>query len=159
MWHESGTLQTCHPLKSPLKLFIIISDKTYLLAESDEMKKDYRGPYIDAFCQVWFHLEQLFQRSKLNTKINSFFWLANVKKIVSSEIAWPNGAKFGRKHLCKVQTWHRWSLGVRNKNCSWRPYLLAESDEMKKLYRGPYIDAFCQVLFHLAQLFQRSKLK
>jgi hypothetical protein len=30
---------------------------------------------------------------------------------------------------------------------------------MKKLYRGPYIDAFCQVWFHLAQLFQRSRLK
>jgi hypothetical protein len=40
-----------------------------------------------------------------------------------------------------------------------RPYLLAEWDEMKKLYRGPYIDAFCQAWFHLAQLFQRSRLK
>ena len=37
--------------------------------------------------------------------------------------------------------------------------MLAEWDEMKKLYRGPYIDAICQVLFHLAQLFQRSRLK
>ena len=41
-----------------------------------------------------------------------FFWLANVNKIFSSETAWPNGAKPGRKRLCKVQTWHRWSLGV-----------------------------------------------
>jgi hypothetical protein len=38
--------------------------------------------------------------------------LANVKKIFSSETAWPNGAKLGKKHLCKVQTWHRWSLGM-----------------------------------------------
>jgi hypothetical protein len=37
--------------------------------------------------------------------------------------------------------------------------LLAEWDEMKKLYRGPYIDAFCQAWFHLVQLFQRSRLK
>jgi hypothetical protein len=29
----------------------------------------------------------------------------------------------------------------------------------ESLYRGPYIDAFCQVWFHLAQLFQRSRLK
>jgi hypothetical protein len=41
----------------------------------------------------------------------------------------------------------------------WRPYLLAEWDEMKKLYRGPYIDALCQVWFHLVKLFQRSRLK
>jgi hypothetical protein len=28
--------------------------------------------------------------------------LANVKKIFSSETVWPNGAKLGRKHLCKI---------------------------------------------------------
>jgi hypothetical protein len=28
--------------------------------------------------------------------------LANLKKIFSSETAWPNGAKLGRKHLCKI---------------------------------------------------------
>jgi hypothetical protein len=35
-------------------------------------------------------------------KGNSCFWLANVKKIFSTETAWPNGAKRGRKHLCKI---------------------------------------------------------
>ena len=36
-----------------------------------QMKKFYRGPYIDAFCQVWFHLAQLFQRSRLKyEKVN-----------------------------------------------------------------------------------------
>jgi hypothetical protein len=38
-------------------------------------------------------------------------------------------------------------------------YLLVERNEMEKLYRGPYIDAYCQVWFHLAKLFQRRKLK
>jgi hypothetical protein len=36
---------------------------------------------------------------------------------------------------------------------------VGEWNEMKKLYRGPYIDAFCQAWFHLVQLFQRSRLK
>jgi hypothetical protein len=31
----------------------------------------YRGSYIDAFCQVWFHLAQLFQKSRLKyEKVN-----------------------------------------------------------------------------------------
>jgi hypothetical protein len=34
-----------------------------------------------------------------------------------------------------------------------------EWNEMEKLYRGPYIDAYYQVWFHLAKLFQRSRLK
>jgi hypothetical protein len=29
----------------------------------------------------------------------------------------------------------------------------------EEIYREPYIDALCQVWFHLAQLFQRSRLK
>jgi hypothetical protein len=38
-----------------------------------------------------------------------------------------------------------------NKNCSRQPYLLAKWNEMKKLYRGPYIDASCKVWLHLAK--------
>jgi hypothetical protein len=37
--------------------------------------------------------------------------------------------------------------------------LLVERNEMEKLYRGPYIHAYCQVWFPLAKLFQRSRLK
>ena len=40
--------------------------------------------------------------TNMATKGNSCFWLANVKKIFSSETSWPNGAKLGRKHLCKI---------------------------------------------------------
>jgi hypothetical protein len=46
---------------------------------------------------------------------------------------------------------------IRNKNCSWQPYLLAKRNETKKLYRGPYIAASCQVWFHLAKQFQRRR--
>ena len=43
-----------------------------------------------------------FVPTNMAAKGNSCFWLSNVKKIFSSETAWPNGAKLGSKHLCKV---------------------------------------------------------
>ena len=43
----------------------------------------------------------------------------------------------------------------RNKNCLWRPCLLKDRDKICNLYRGPSIDASCQVLAHLAKGFQR----
>jgi hypothetical protein len=48
---------------------------------------------------------------------------------------------------------------IRKKNCLWRPCLLADRDEMGKLYRGPSIDASYQVSVHLAERFQRRRLK
>jgi hypothetical protein len=36
------------------------------------------------------------------TKGNYCFWLALFKKIFSSETAWQNGAKLGRKRLYKI---------------------------------------------------------
>jgi predicted aminopeptidase len=45
------------------------------------------------------------------------------------------------------------------KNCPWWPNLLVERNEIEKLYKGPYIDAYYQVWFHLAMLFQRRRLK
>jgi hypothetical protein len=48
---------------------------------------------------------------------------------------------------------------IRNKNCLWRPCLLMDRDEMSNLYRGPSIDASYQVSVHLAEGFQRRRLK
>jgi hypothetical protein len=62
------------------------------------MKKLYRGPYIDASCQVWLHFGQ---QIWLPRAILVSDWLL-LKKIFSSETAWQNGAKLGRKQLCKI---------------------------------------------------------
>jgi hypothetical protein len=33
--------------------------------------RNFRGPYIDAYCQVWFHLAKLFQRRRFKyEKVN-----------------------------------------------------------------------------------------
>jgi len=46
---------------------------------------------------------------------------------------------------------------MRNKNCLWQPYLLTDGDEMSNPYRGPSIDASCQVSVNLAKRFQRRR--
>ena len=48
---------------------------------------------------------------------------------------------------------------IRNKNCLWRPCLLMDLDEISNDYRGPSIDAAYQVSVHLAEGFQRRRLK
>ena len=47
---------------------------------------------------------------------------------------------------------------IRNKNRLWWPCLLMDQDE-SNLYRGPSIDASYQVSVHLAEGFQRRRLK
>jgi hypothetical protein len=84
-------------------------------------------------------------------------WLV-FKKIFSSETAWQKGAKLGRKHLCKIlynasSFGSIWPTNQKQELL----YLLVEWNEMEKLYRGPYIDAYCQVWFPLAKLFQRRR--
>ena len=48
---------------------------------------------------------------------------------------------------------------IRNKNGLWRPCLLTNRDEMSNFQRGPSIDASYQVSLHLAEGFQRRRLK
>ena len=48
---------------------------------------------------------------------------------------------------------------IRYKNCLWWPCLLMDRDKMSNLYRGPSIDASYQVSVHMAEGFQRRRLK
>ena len=48
---------------------------------------------------------------------------------------------------------------IRNKNGLWWPCLLMDLDKMSIIYRGPSIDVSYQVSVHLAEGFQRRRLK
>jgi hypothetical protein len=48
---------------------------------------------------------------------------------------------------------------IRNQNCLCRPYLLMVWDKMSTLYKGHSIDVSYQVSVHLAEGFQRRRLK
>ena len=48
---------------------------------------------------------------------------------------------------------------IRNKNCMWQSCLLMDRDKISNLYNGPSIDASYQVSIHLAEGFQRRRLK
>ena len=61
---------------------------------------------------------------------------------------WPNGF---RGEESKNQP-------IRNKNRLWRPCLLMDRDGMSSLYRGPSIDASCQVSVHLAKWLQKRRI-
>ena len=48
---------------------------------------------------------------------------------------------------------------IRNKNCLWWPCLVMDHNKMCTLQRGPSIDASYHVSVHLAEGFQRRRLK
>ena len=48
---------------------------------------------------------------------------------------------------------------IRNNNCLWQPCLLMDRDKMSNLQRGPSMNASYQVPLHLAERFQRRRLK
>jgi hypothetical protein len=59
---------------------------------------------------------------------------------------------FQRRRFKKNQT-------IRNKNGLWQLCLLMGRDKMSNLYKGPSIDGSYQVSVHLAEGFQRRRLK
>ena len=68
----------------------------------------------------------------------------------SYQVSYHLAKRFQRKGCFRNRT-------IRNKNCLWRPCLLTDQNGMSNLYSGPSIDAYYQVLVHLAKQFQRRR--
>ena len=134
------------------------------------MSNLYRGPSKDASYQVSICLAKRFQRRRFFQK------LTNQKQELSVAAMFVNGS--GRNEQSLQRTCHRCLLTsfgsfghavleekilknrpIRNKNSLWWPCLLMDRDKMSTLQTGPSIDASYQVSLHLAEGFQRRRLK
>ena len=144
--------------------------RPYLLMDREEMSnfiEDRPQMLSTKFRFIWpsgFRGEDFFQKS------------TNQKQELPVAVMFVNGS--GRNGQSLQRTAHRCFLPsfgsfgqmvseeknlknqpIRNKSCLWRTCLLPDRDEMSNLYRGFSIDASCQVSFHLAEGFQRRRLK
>ena len=116
-----------------------------------------------------------------------FIWLSsfreeNFQKSTNQKQELPVAAMFvnesGRNEYSLQRTFHRCFLPsfgsfgkvvreekilrnrpIRNKNCMWWPCLLTDRNQMSILHRGHSIDVSYQVSVHLAEGFQRRRLK
>jgi hypothetical protein len=73
-------------------------------------------------------------------------------KVSSYQVLIHLATRFQRRRFFRNQP-------IRNKNDLWRPCLLTDRNEMSNFYRGPSIEASYQVSVHLAEGFQRRRLK
>ena len=109
--------------------------------DRDKISNLYRGPSIDATYQISVHLTKRFQRRR-------FFRNQPIKN------------KNGLWRPCLLTDRDDFkNRPIINKNCLWWPCLLMDQDKMNNLYRGPSIDASYQISLHLAEVFQRRRLK
>jgi hypothetical protein len=134
------------------------------------MSNLYRGPSKDAFYQISIHLAKRFQRRRFfrNQPIrnkNCLWWpcllmdrdeMRNLYRGPSIDASYQVSV-----HLAKRFSEEKIFLNrpIRNKNCLWWPCLFMDRDKMSNLYKGPSIDTSYQVSVHLAEGFQRRRLK
>jgi hypothetical protein len=136
----------------------------------DEISILYRGHSKDAPYQVLIHLAKRFQRRRFfrNQPIRNKngLWqpclLTNRDEMSNIH----RGPAIDASYQVSVHLVKRFPRGeiflnqpIRNKNCLWWPCLLMDREKMSILKRGPSIDASYQVSLHLAEGFQRRRLK
>ena len=134
------------------------------------MKILYRGPSKNASYQVsinlakWLQRRRFFRNQPIRNK-NCLWWpcLLTISELneeslqrTFQECFLPSFDSFGQVVTEEKIFKNR---PIRNKNCLWRSCLLMDRDKMSNLQRRPSIDASYQVSLHLAEVFQRRRLK
>jgi hypothetical protein len=141
----------------------------FFLTNWAEMSSLYQVPSIYASYKVSVHLAMRFQRRTFFRKRpirnkNCLWWpcllsywdeMNNIYRTFNICFL-PSFGSFGYTASEDKIFFNR---PIRNKNCLWRPCLLANRAVMSNLYRGPSIDASYQVSDFLVKGFQRRRLK
>ena len=135
-----------------------------LLMNRDEMSNRYRGPSKDAPYQVSIHLAKWFQRRRFfrNQPIRNKNCLWRPCLITDRDemsILYRGPSKDASYGQAVSEVKFFFNRPIRNKNCLWRTRFLMDRDKMSNLQRGPSIDASYQISLHLADGFQRRRLK
>ena len=137
-----------------------------LLTNRDEMNNLHRGHSIDVSYQVSVQAVSK-EKIKKNQPIRNknCLWrpylLTDQEKMCNLQRGPPIDASYQVSvHLAKrFRRRLKKNWPIRNKNCLWRPCLLIYRDKMSILFREPSIDTSYQVSVHLAERFQRRRLK
>jgi hypothetical protein len=114
------------------------------------LRKLYTEPSIDASYQISVHLATQFQRRRF-FRNNQNFFLPMVAMFVNRSRRNEQSLKTAF-HRCFLSSFASFgqvvsekkifrNRPIRNKNCLWRPCLLAKRDDMSSFHRGPSIDA------------------
>jgi len=127
------------------------------------MSNHYRGPPIDAPYQAVSE-EKIFKNRPISNK--NCLWrpcmladqneMSNCNRGLSINVSYQFPVHLAKRFQRRIIFFNQ---PIRNKNRLWRPCLLTDLDEMSNLHRGPSIDGSYQVSIHLAEGFQRRRLK
>jgi hypothetical protein len=72
---------------------------------------------------------------------NTFFWLADIKKIFSSETAWPNEPKLGKKHIAERFQRRRLKCEKLADDGRWTP---SDGKSSHSIWQGELTTVHCQ---------------
>ena len=129
------------------------------------MRNLYNEPSKDASCHVSVHLAKQLQRRLYRIqpiRNKTCLWrpclltdrneMSILHKGLYKDASYQDSIylakRFQRRRFFRNQP-------IRNKNCFWRPCLLADRKLMSNLYKGPHKDVSYHVSVHLAKRLQR----